>query len=139
MIKQGLFIFLFTLSSYSVAQPHMGSPIEQKTFLMNSHDKNKAHEFQEQVKVKIDKHRTQMRARKEVLEREKEELRNDIRVAREKNNGKLSNEQKSEFKSKIEIIENKSLSLRKENYDFISEIDKERDLFFSSIKNKKTN
>lgn len=138
MIKKVLLICLMSLSSYTFAQPHRFST-EQKTFLMNSQDKEKAQEFQEKVKIKIDKHRTQMRARKEVLEREKEELKAEIRNAKAINNGKLSPEQRSDFKSKIEIIENKSLELRKENYEFISQIDKEREEFFSSIKNKKLN
>lgn len=136
MIKK--FITVMTIAllcSYSLAQTQ---PLhtEQKTFLVNSSDKTKVHDFQEQVKLKIEHHRTEMRARKEVLEREKETLKNEVRVTRQQNSGKLSEQQKIDFKSKLDIIESKSSQLRKENFEFISTIDKERDTFFSSIKNK---
>lgn len=123
-------ISLCLLSSLTLAQPH----IEQKTLLINSQDKAKVHAYQEQVKIKIDKHRTEMRARKEVLEHEKESLRNDIRSAKQSNNGKLSEEQKSDFKSRRDAIESKILQLRQENNQFMEQIDKEREIFFSSLK-----
>lgn len=139
MIKNFITAITITLlCSYSFSQTQLLN-VEQKTLLVNSNDKNKVHYFQEQLKVKIEHHRTEMRARKEVLEREKETLRNDIKVSKQQNNGKLTEQQKTDLKSKLELIESKSFQLKKENFEFISSIDKEREFFFASIKNKQLN
>ena len=75
-----------------------------------------------------------MKSKKEALEKEKETLKNEIQ--QNKVNGKLTEEQKATFKSKLENIENRSTELRKENILFLEKIDKEREEFFKSLKAK---
>lgn len=132
-----LFITIGSLSLLSVAlgqQVTIPPSVPQKTILVTKTDKEKVQEFQQQVKVKIEKHRVEMRAKKEVLEKQKDLLKDEIKNAKSSNNGKLTEEQKVNFKSKLENIENQVITLRKENIQFLDNIDKERDNFFKSIK-----
>jgi hypothetical protein len=132
-----LFITIGSFSLLSVAlgqQVTIPSSVPQKTILVTKTDKEKVQEFQQQVKVKIEKHRVEMRAKKEVLEKQKDLLKDEIKNAKSSNNGKLTEEQKVNFKSKLDNIENQVITLRKENIQFLDNIDKERDNFFKSIK-----
>lgn len=128
-----LTILLGFLSSFAFAQPH----IEQKTLLINSQDKSKVRAFQEQVRIKIKNHRLEMHSKKKILETEKNALINDVKNARNANNGKLTEDQKSEFKKRRDILENQILQLNAENSEFMQQIDKEREMFFSSLKRQK--
>lgn len=131
-----LFITIGALSLFSVSygQVNVNQSIPQKTVLVTKNDKEKVQEFHNQVKSKIEKHRIEMRAKKEALESQKELLKNEIR--NQKANGKLTEEQKITFKRKIENIENQAIQLKQENILFLEKIDKEREDFFKSIKNK---
>lgn len=126
-------ISLCLITSVSYAQ----TQLEQKTLLINTQDKIKVQNFQEGVKVKIEKHRAEMHTKKEVLEHDKENLLNDIKLAKQQNNGTLTEEQKTEFKNRRDMIENKIVQLHQENTQFMANIDKEREMFFSQVKNKK--
>ena len=75
-----------------------------------------------------------MKSKKENLDNEKEALKNEIK--NNKINGKLSEEQKNLFKTKLDIIDNKAMELKKENILLLEKIDKEREEFFNYIKNK---
>ena len=131
-----LFITIGALSLLSVSygQVNVNQSIPQKTVLVTKNDKEKVQEFHNQVKAKIEKHRIEMKAKKEALESEKELLKNEIR--NQKTNGKLTEEQKITFKRKIENIENQVIQLKQENILFLEKLDKEREDFFKSIKNK---
>lgn len=131
-----LFITIGALSLFSVSygQVNVNQSIPQKTVLVTKNDKEKVQEFHNQVKSKIEKHRMEMRAKKEALESQKELLKNEIR--NQKANGKLTEEQKITFKRKIENIENQAIQLKQEHILFLEKIDKEREDFFKSIKNK---
>lgn len=121
------------ISSATLAQ----TQLEQKTVLINTQDKVKVQNFQNSVKAKIEKHRAEMHTKKEVLEHDKETLLNDIKLAKQQNNGSLTEEQKTDFKNRRDVIESKILHLNEENTQFMANIDKERDSFFSQVKNKK--
>lgn len=137
MIKQSITLAtIFTISLYGNLSLAETNKMEQKTILVTEADKSRISSFHSSVKVKIEKHRKEMKEKKEILENEKEVLKNEVKTTREKNQGKLSEEQKNSFKSRRDLIESKTSQLREENINFINSIDKEREQFFSSIKNK---
>lgn len=123
-------ISLFCLCSVSFAQDY----IEQKSVLISTQDRSKVKNFQESIKIKIDNHKKEIIAKKEILDQEKESLINDVKSAKQQNNGVLSAEQKAYFKNRRDIIQIKILKLQEENNQFLTHIDKERDTFFSSFK-----
>lgn len=135
MKKFFITIGALSLISVSFAQTAINTTsVPQKTVLVTKTEKDKVQEFHNQVKTKIEKHRLEMKSKKESLEQEKENLKNEIQ--QNKVNGKLTEEQKATFKSKLENIENRSTELRKENILFLEKIDKEREEFFKSLKAK---
>ena len=135
MKKFFITIGALSLISVSFAQTAINTTsVPQKTVLVTKTEKDKVQEFHNQVKTKIEKHRLEMKSKKEALEKEKETLKNEIQ--QNKVNGKLTEEQKATFKSKLENIENRSTELRKENILFLEKIDKEREEFFKSLKAK---
>lgn len=134
MKKFFITIGALSLTTVSLAQNLTNEPLPQKTVVVKKIDKEKVEEFHKQVKAKIEKHRIEMKSKKENLDNEKEALKNEIK--NNKINGKLSEEQKNLFKTKLDIIDNKAMELKKENILFLEKIDKEREEFFNSIKNK---
>lgn len=134
MKKFFITIGALSLTTASLAQNLTNEPLPQKTVVVKKIDKEKVEEFHKQVKAKIEKHRIEMKSKKENLDNEKEALKNEIK--NNKINGKLSEEQKNLFKTKLDIIDNKAMELKKENILFLEKIDKEREEFFNSIKNK---
>ncbi len=132
MKKFFITIGALSLTTASLAQNLTNEPLPQKTVVVKKIDKEKVEEFHKQVKAKIEKHRSEMKSKKENLDNEKEALKNEIK--NNKINGKLSEEQKKLFKTKLDIIDNKAMALKKENILFLEKIDKEREEFFNSIK-----
>lgn len=132
MKKFFITIGALSLTTASLAQNLTNEPLPQKTVVVKKIDKEKVEEFHKQVKAKIEKHRIEMKSKKENLDNEKEALKNEIK--NNKINGKLSEEQKNLFKTKLDIIDNKAMALKKENILFLEKIDKEREEFFNSIK-----
>ena len=137
IIIYSLFLLTPILSFADVEQPiqpQIKSP-NQQTLIVNKEDKERIHQFHEQVKQKIQNHRTEMHTKKQAIELAKSNLKNEVDSF--KSQGKLSESKKSDLKSKLANIESQEEQLRKENINFINQLDEERETFFASIKSKK--
>lgn len=123
-------ISLYFLSTLVYAQNDM----TQQISLSDKENKTKIINYNKRTNFIIDKHITEMRARKQILEIDKDNLRNDIQTTKKNNHGKLLEEQKIEFKKRRNSIESKFLNLKEENHQFMEKLKKERENFFSSPK-----